>query len=294
MTVLTCEADIAPPVPGRRSKPSLARRTATAIGRHVSEVLENEEVASRPGLLQRVDPRAKLLSLLLLAVTVSLVHSLWVLGSMVLVTFALAWSSRVRIRSFAAKVWSTAGLFVVLLAAPAMTSWITPGATFVQLGPLTLTVQGVLGAVTLVLRVMASAGVALLIIWTTRWTDLLQGLTALKVPDVVVATLAMTQKQIVSLMRTVQNIHLARESRMLSGGTTAENRTWVVGRMAFVIRKSMKTADDVYDAMLARGFTGAVHSIQRSRAMGLGWTWIAGTIAVCMLALGLDRVVMPR
>ena len=35
-----------------------------------------------------------------------------------------------------------------------------------------------------------------------------------------------------------------------------ENRSWVTERMAFVVRKSMKTADDVYDAMLSRGFTG--------------------------------------
>ena len=43
------------------------------------DVLENEELASRPGLLQRLDPRVKLLTLLLFAVTASLVHSIWVL-----------------------------------------------------------------------------------------------------------------------------------------------------------------------------------------------------------------------
>ena len=75
-------------------------------------------------------------------------------------------------------------------------------------------------------------------------------------PDVIVATLAMAQKQIVTLLRTVEQIHLARESRTLSAGTARENRAWVIGRMAFVLRKSLKTADDVYDAMLARGFDG--------------------------------------
>ena len=72
----------------------------------------------------------------------------------------------------------------------------------------------------------------------------------MRVPDIVVATLAMTQQQIVSLLRTVENIHLARESRMLSAGTAADNRGWVTERMAFVAKKSIKTADDVYDAML--------------------------------------------
>ena len=46
-------------------------------------------------------------------------------------------------------------------------------------------------------------------------------------------------------------VALARESRMLSTGTAAENREWVIDRKAFVANRSFKTADDVYDAMLA-------------------------------------------
>ena len=88
----------------------------------------------------------------------------------------------------------------------------------------------------------------------------------MRVPDIVVATLAMTQQQIMSLLRTVENIHLARESRMLSAGTAAENRAWVIERMAFVAKKSIKTADDVYDAMLSRGFSGAMPSLVRLHA----------------------------
>ena len=66
----------------------------------------------------------------------------------------------------------------------------------------------------------------------------------------------MAQKQILTLLRTVEQTHLARESRTLSRGPTREDRAWVTERMAFVVRKSMKTADDVYDAMLSRGFSG--------------------------------------
>ena len=73
-----------------------------------------------------------------------------------------------------------------------------------------------IGVATLVTRVAAAAGFGLLVVWTTRWTDLLHALTALRMPDLVVATLAMTQKQILTLLRTVEKIHLARESRTLT------------------------------------------------------------------------------
>ncbi len=289
-----CESDIAPVVNPRRRKRSLARRTADSIGHAVAEVLDNEDLATRPGLLQQLDPRVKLVSLVGFAVTASLVHSIWVLGGLVGVTLLLAASSRVSVGSFVRKVWASAGLFAVLIAAPAATRFITPGPALVELGPLTLTVPGVLGALTLVLRVVASAGFALLIVWTTRWTDLLSALTALKMPDVIVATFAMTQKQIVSLLHTVEQIHLARESRTLGLGTASENRVWVVGRMAFVVQKSIKTADDVYDAMLSRGYSGAMHSISRLAMAARDWAWLVAGVVVCATSIGIDRVVMPR
>jgi energy-coupling factor transporter transmembrane protein EcfT len=143
------------------------------------------------------------------------------------------------------------------------------------------------------MRVAAGAGFGLLVVWTTRWTDLLRALSAMGVPDLVVATLAMTQKQIMSLLRTVENMHLARESRMLSSGSARENRGWVVERMAFVARRSMKTADDVYDAMLARGFTGAMPSLIELRASARDWLWLFGAFAACASVLLLDRMVFP-
>jgi cobalt/nickel transport system permease protein len=275
-------------------KRSLARRTADAVGAAVAEVIENEQLASAPGILQRLDPRAKLLALGLVAVTASFAHSAAVLGGMVLATLALAAISRVPVASFARKVWGSAGVFGAMLALPAATFFVTPGRVVVPLGPLSLTAPGLLAAASLVLRVVASAGFALLVIWTTRWTDVLAALSAMRVPDVVVATLAMTQKQILALMRTVEQLHLARESRTLSAGTAAENRQWVVGRMAFVVRKSIKTADDVYDAMLARGFTGTMRSLSSLSATASDWTWFVLVALTCAASLGIDRMVMSR
>jgi cobalt/nickel transport system permease protein len=290
---LVCESDIAPAAPGRRrARRSVARRTAEAIGRHIGEVLENEELAARPGLLQRIDARARLLAILVFSVTASLLRSPWLLAAVFALALALAAASAVELASFARKVWGSAGLLAVLLAAPATTRLITPGPVLIPLRAISLTTPGVLGAVTLVLRVVASAGIALLVVWTMRWSDLLEALTRLKVPDVVVATLAMTQKQIVSLMRTVQQIHLARESRTLTAATTPENREWVTGRMAFVVQKSMKTADDVYDAMLARGFSGAVRLMPRPAGGAADWAHLAAAVAVAAVLLGLDRLVL--
>jgi len=269
---------------------SLARKTADAVARSVSDVLENEELAARRGLLQRLDPRVKLATLVLFAVVASLVHSIWTLLGLVVVTVILAAASRVPVLSFIRKVWLSAALLAFLIAAPSALSWFTPGTIAFRVGPFVFTEPGLLGVATLVTRVAAAAGFALLIIWTMRWADLLRALTALRFPQVVVATLAMTQRQILTLLRTVEQIHLARESRTLALGTARQDRDWVTERMAFVVRKSMKTADDVYDAMLARGYTGATPSLRRLRVGPADWAWVAASVALCALALAAGRM----
>jgi cobalt/nickel transport system permease protein len=192
--------------------------------------------------------------------------------------------------SFVRKVWLSAGLLAFLIALPSALAWFTPGRAVFELGPFTFTAPGLLGVATLVTRVVAAAGFALLIIWAMRWPDLLRALTALHLPDVVVATLAMTQKQVLTLLRTVEQIHLARESRTLTLGRPRDERDWVTERMAFVVRKSVKTADDVYDAMLARGYTGTMPTLRRLQVEPLDWLWLAASAAVCGLALAADRM----
>ena len=288
-------AHIGDPKPRRHARPrSFARKTADTIGHAVAEVFENEDLASSPGLMQRLDPRVKLVSIVLFVVTATLVRSLWVLLAIVAVTTALAAMSGVSPASFARKVWASAAFFGLLLSLPAATAWITPGHVLVPLGPLSITAEGLYVTARLTVRVAAAAGIGLLVIWTTRWTDLLKALTAMRMPDIVVATLAMTQQQIMSLLRTVENMHLARESRMLADVSARENRDWITDRIAFVARKSFKTADDIYDAMLSRGFTGAMPSLVRLRTAARDWVWLAASVVSCVALLGIDRLVAPR
>jgi cobalt/nickel transport system permease protein len=274
----------------RRVRRSLPLRTADRVRGAMLEILENDSVATLPGLMQRLDPRFKLGTIVFFAVLATFLHALSSLVLLLLLTMVLARVSRVSVTSFAAKVWASAGLFAVLLALPAATSWITEGRVLLAIGPVAITVPGLLIATRMVVRVVAGASLGLLVIWTTRWADLLRALTRMRVPDLVVATLAMTQKQVLALLRTVENIQLARESRMLGLGTTRQNRGWVVDRIAFVAKKSMRTADEVYDAMLSRGFSGTMPALVPLRAGRRDWLWLALSSSAGAALLALDRL----
>jgi cobalt/nickel transport system permease protein len=77
--------------PSRRR--SLARRTADTINGAIAELFENEELARMPGLLQRLDPRVRLMTILFLAVTVSLLHSILTILLVIIATAGLAAAS---------------------------------------------------------------------------------------------------------------------------------------------------------------------------------------------------------
>ena len=110
-------------------------------------------------------------------------------------------------------------------------------------------------------------------------------------PDVVVATLGMTHKQILTLLRTVEQIHLARESRTLSRGTTRENRD--LGDRAHGLRRAQVPEDgrrrvrrDALARILrpdavppsacgsarATGWADAASRCARSRSPPTGWS----------------------
>ncbi len=255
-------------------------------------MLAGEETASKKGLLQGIDPRAKLAAIAILAVTSSFVHSPIALGALYALGVALAAASRVRLGSLARKVWLSAGLFSAIIALPAATSFVTPGPALVVVGPVAFTKPGALGAITLVMRVIASANFALLIALTTRWTDILRGLSALKVPDVFTMILGMAHRYSVSLLRIVQQIHLAKESRTIAEFSASEERRWVAGQMAFAIKKSVKMSGDVYDAMLSRGYSGEVRSLNSLRAGARDYAFLATIAAFCLAIIAWSRGAM--
>lgn len=272
----------------RSRQKSLARKTADSITSAVAEVFADDEIASRDGALQKVDPRVKLIALLVLAVTASLVHSPLLLAALYGVGLALAALSRVDVGRIVRRVWLSVGLFSAAIALPAATSFITPGPALFALGPIPFSRPGLLGALTLILRVATSANFALLIALTTRWPEILQGLTALKVPDVFIMTLGMAQRYVVSLLRIVQHTHLAKESRTIGRFAAAEERRWVAGRMAFVVKKSVKMGDDVYAAMLSRGYDGQVRTVSPLRADAKDLLWLCGALLLSAALLSIN------
>src|SRR5215207_9445835 len=134
-----------PPVRRSKRRASFVERTIRGLAAAMERALYAEELAKADGLLQRLDPRVKVVGLLALVVAAALARNILVILGLFGVALVLALLSRVPIRTLVTRVWVGALLFTGMLALPAI--FITPGPAIYRLPLLNwpITAQG-LGA----------------------------------------------------------------------------------------------------------------------------------------------------
>ena len=70
-------------------------RTLAGFLSAMEHALDAEDLAKANGLLQRLDPRIKVLGILILIIAAATAHKLWVIGAVFAIALVLAASSRV-------------------------------------------------------------------------------------------------------------------------------------------------------------------------------------------------------
>ena len=80
-------------------------------------------------------------------------------------------------------------------------------------------------------RVGVSVSLAVLLVLTTPWADMLKSLRLLRVPQIFVLVLSMTYRYIFLFLHTANGMLLARKSRMVARTSGGEERRWIGGSM---------------------------------------------------------------
>jgi cobalt/nickel transport system permease protein len=264
------------------SQEGFLNRNIAALTSVLESVVLNEELSRSRGLLQGLDPRIKLFSLLLFIVVAGLARSLWVLGAIFLLAIAFSLAARIRSSFFIKRVL----LFLPLSAVVALPAlFITPGDAWLQIGGMVIiTVQGAHSAAFLLLRVIDSVSFGLLLVLTTPWNALLVAFRWFRLPAVVVDILGMTYRYIFLLLHTANSLFLARRSRSLGAFSGAENRRWLAGAAASTLAKTQHLSEEVYLAMVARGYQGEIYVLDELRLKSRDFAWL-GMVATAAAIL---------
>src|SRR5579863_4322350 len=194
----------------RRGTGGFIERTVESFAAALEHAFYAEDLARAKGLLQRLDPRIKLLGILALIVSVACAHKLWVIAGLFAIALALAILSRVSLRILMKRVWIAVLLFTGIIALPA--PFVTPGRAIYHLPWLdwTITAQGLISAAYLVARVETVATLCVLLILSASWSHVLKALRVLRVPIVVVAILGMTYRYLFLLLQTASEMFESR------------------------------------------------------------------------------------
>jgi cobalt ABC transporter, permease protein CbiQ len=259
-------------------KKSFVQKAISDIFQFFEECLVNDNIARRKGLLQSLDPRVKLVSMVLLIFAVAMTRDIRLLAIVYVLTLVFAWASKIELGFFLKRVWVFIPIFAGIIMIPIMFNVFMPGDTLVTvatLGPnayfgpfalppvITITYQGVMLAILFVLRVATCVSAAVLLFLTTPRDLLFKSLRSLKVPKVYVLTLDMCYRYIFLFTDMVRGFYTAKKSRSIKTLPLIEEQKWVGGRVGYTLIKSLSMSEKVHGAMLSRGFNGDIKIMHR-------------------------------
>ena len=249
----------------------------------LESVILTEELCKRPGLLQSLDPRVKVSTFLLLIVVVSLARNLWILVIVLGLVMILSLLAKLSPGFFLKRVLLFIP-FTAIVALPAL--FITPGNPLVEIGGRTIiSEQGARTAGFLILRVMDSVSFGMLLIMTTLWPNILVSLRWFRLPPLIADILGMTYRYIFLLIHNVNSMFLARRSRTIGGFSGSENRRWLGLSLATTLARTQHLSEEVYLAMLSRGYTGEIRVMSQMRMKSRDFLWVAGVIIAAAVLL---------
>lgn len=233
--------------------------TLERFTRALSNALVSEQTCTRPGLLQSLDPRVRVVGMMMLVVTVVLCGTLRVIGGLFIVAVLLALASQVSLASLLKRVWLVILGFTVLIAIPAL--FVTPGRPLYTVPALHLSISepGVRTAALLVLRVETAVTFTTVLVLSTPWNHILKSLRWLRMPAEVVTMVAMTHRYAFLLIETASQMFESRKSRTIGTWRGPEKRSMMARTAGVLLSKSIELSHEVYLAMLSRGFDGEVH-----------------------------------
>jgi len=254
-------------------------------------------MAGRGGLLQRVDPRVKLLTMVGLLMVAALVRHIPVLLVMYGFTLVLAAASKVPLGFFIRRVWFFIPIFTGIIVLPATFSFVTPGDLVVFLWhwnghPVGITAQGLTAAGLIVARVAVSISLVVLLTITTPWTRLLAALRTLLVPRVFILVFGMAYRYLFLLLNTVTDMYTARKARSPGGPSSdvKEGQRFVSASAGALLGKAHALSEEVHLAMVSRGYRGEVRTLSGSGPGAIDAMWAAAVVVTAVLVLGGDRL----
>lgn len=231
------------------------------------------ENASKQNFINKVNPHVKFISLIYMAIVISVVSNLaaqLLATGLIFLGYVLA---RLKVFQVYRKILFLVFIFGFLVVLPASLNVITPGKIIFNLitfnnpshfwiydipQSIGFTETGFQVVLMVFLRVLNSVSFALLIVFTTPFPAFIKSFRIIGVPDTFLMVISLAYKYIFILSRTIEETYFALKSRLSGNIKSSSMRKLVSGRIFFIFKRSMITYENTYYAMVSRGYHGKV------------------------------------
>jgi cobalt/nickel transport system permease protein len=244
--------------------------------------------------VHRLDPRTKIVLVLLFILSVSLTpHGAFlaylIMWALVMVATRLGGlpAGYVLRRAFIALPFALAAVSLPFTV-PGEVLWTVP-----LFGGLDISLEGTVRFLSILMKSWVSVQAAVLLVAVTPFSDLLWGLRALHVPQPLVAIVSFAYRYIFVLSDEVLRLIRARAARsaVVNGRRSGGSLIWrgkVAGRMVgSLMIRSLERSERIYNAMISRGYQGTFRTLSHPHLKRMDyWVLIGGCLILFVLLLG--------
>jgi len=256
---------------GHDRKPSFLTKSIRGMRTVISNDLQTEHFANQDGLLQKLDPRFKLLGVIFLILLTNMNRHLLVLLALWTIILLLMYFSRLPVMTLQKRIWGFIPLISFVLALPGTLNIFIDGSPLLILhqtaqpvnwlgytwpASIFISKQGMMAALILFLRVGISLSLGVLLTMTTPVAKLFKSMYILRVPHLFVMIMEMSYRYLVLLLQISIEMFEARSLRTVGKLPWKPQRLQAGSSIAALFARSMALSDEVYQAMAARCYTG--------------------------------------
>lgn len=262
------------------------KKTINGIQKIFEDMFYSDEIAGKKGIMQRIDPRVKLLSTLIFIILANSGRTIQFMVVLLVYVLFLSIFSKIPMKEYFLRVSIISIVFTGIILIPSLFNIIRQGKPlFYITKDIYITKQGLYSAVMMMMRSFVSISFVYILSLSTKWTNVMRSLRVFRLPQIFTATFEMAQRYIFLLLDVATDMFLARKSRNVGKITGNEGRKFVAGTIGHLLIKSNTFSDEVYSAMVSRGYTGNFIAIDTFKITLYDWIWITFNIAFILFLI---------
>jgi len=243
-----------------------------------------EPFTSGNSVIHQVDPRLKIVLAVLLAGAIAVADRGITLTAGLMVAALLVALARLEVKEVLRRLAVVFGLMALIWVVLPFTY---PGDPFLKLGPLHASKPGVLLCLKITLKSIIILAIMIALIATNTLSALGSALHRLGVPGKLVYLLVMSYRYIFVIENEYQRLMRAARIRGFQPGTNVHSYRTFAYLAGMIFLRASTRAENVYRAMLCRGFDKRFHSLGSMTPYGknVGFTLLTGGAFLLILVL---------